>query len=123
MKISVTERLSLGKELSELMSAQKSATAVQRVTIGVRIVEGMMKLGLGSSNNPAQQQEEEEVQPAAKETPKIVADFLSGAFTKSSQMEFIDVLRGISQYIGEFLTLDQAKEQTVNWVSANGYAA
>lgn len=122
MKISVTERLSLGKELSELMSAQKSATAVQRVTIGVRIVEVMMKLGLGSSDNPAQQQGEE-VQPAAQETPKIVADFLSGAFTKSSQMEFIDALRGISQYIGEFLTLDQAKEQTVNWVSANGYAA
>lgn len=37
-------------------------------------------------------------------------------------MEFIDALRGISNYVGEFLTLEQAKEQTISWVKANGYA-
>ncbi|EHD2947048.1 hypothetical protein JRT62_005034, partial [Escherichia coli] len=60
--------------------------------------------------------------PVADEVPKIVTDFLGGVFTKSTQMEFIDALRGISNYVGEFLTLEQAKEQTIGWVKANGYA-
>ncbi|MEY9081543.1 hypothetical protein [Escherichia coli] len=48
MTISVLDRLKLGKELSDLMQAQKTAPVLQRVTIGKQIVDVMLKLGLGN---------------------------------------------------------------------------
>lgn len=121
MTISVLDRLKLGKELSDLMQAQKTAPVLQRVTIGKQIVDVMLKLGLGTAAQPAAEPQQQ-ADPVVDEVPKIVTDFLSGVFTKSTQMEFIDALRGISNYVGEFLTLEQAKEQTISWVKANGYA-
>ena len=121
MTISVLDRLKLGKELSDLMQAQKTAPVLQRVTIGKQIVEVMLKLGLGTAALPAAEPQQQ-TDPVLDEVPKIVTDFLGGVFTKSTQMEFIDALRGISNYVGEFLTLEQAKEQTISWVKANGYA-
>ncbi|EHL1360732.1 hypothetical protein A2F90_004520 [Escherichia coli] len=121
MTISVLDRLKLGKELSDLMQAQKTAPVLQRVTIGKLIVDVMLKLGLGTAAQPAAEPQQQ-ADPVVDEVPKIVTDFLGGVFTKSTQMEFIDALRGISNYVGEFLTLEQAKEQTISWVKANGYA-
>ncbi|EAA2181633.1 hypothetical protein BMB69_004178 [Shigella flexneri] len=121
MTISVLDRLKLGKELSDLMQAQKTAPVLQRVTIGKQIVDVMLKLGLGTAAQPAAEPQQQ-TNPVVDEVPKIVTDFLGGVFTKSTQMEFIDALRGISNYVGEFLTLEQAKEQTISWVKANGYA-
>ncbi|EKE7681818.1 hypothetical protein OWX75_002291 [Escherichia coli] len=121
MTISVLDRLKLGKELSDLMQAQKTAPVLQRVTIGKQIVDVMLKLGLGTAEQPAAEPQQQ-ADPVVDEVPKIVTDFLGGVFTKSTQMEFIDALRGISNYVGEFLTLEQAKEQTISWVKANGYA-
>ncbi|HHZ0840321.1 TPA: hypothetical protein ACV8GC_002739 [Escherichia coli] len=121
MTISVLDRLKLGKELSDLMQAQKNAPVLQRVTIGKQIVDVMLKLGLGTAAQPAAEPQQQ-TDPVVDEVPKIVTDFLGGVFTKSTQMEFIDALRGISNYVGEFLTLEQAKEQTISWVKANGYA-
>ncbi|EON2642780.1 hypothetical protein ACNDBA_004628 [Escherichia coli] len=121
MTISVLDRLKLGKELSDLMQAQKTAPVLQRVTIGKQIVDVMLKLGLGTAAQPAAEPQQQ-ADPVVDEVPKIVTDFLGGVFTKSTQMEFIDALRGISNYVGEFLTLEQAKEQTISWVKASGYA-
>ncbi|EFF2449489.1 TPA: hypothetical protein HIB44_003858 [Escherichia coli] len=121
MTISVLDRLKLGKELSDLMQAQKTAPVLQRVAIGKQIVDVMLKLGLGTAAQPAAEPQQQ-ADPVVDEVPKIVTDFLGGVFTKSTQMEFIDALRGISNYVGEFLTLEQAKEQTISWVKANGYA-
>lgn len=123
MTISVLDRLKLGKELSDLMQAQKTAPVLQRVAIGKQIVDLMLKLGLGTAAQPmSEPQPQPQSDPVADEVPKIVTDFLGGVFTKSTQMEFIDALRGISNYVGEFLTLEQSKEQTISWVKANGYA-
>ncbi|EAV2587351.1 hypothetical protein AXT81_24685 [Salmonella enterica subsp. enterica] len=123
MTISVLDRLKLGKELSDLMQAQKTAPVLQRVAFGKQIVDLMLKLGLGTAAQPmSEPQPQPQSDPVADEVPKIVTDFLGGVFTKSTQMEFIDALRGISNYVGEFLTLEQAKEQTISWVKANGYA-
>ena len=123
MTISVLDRLKLGKELSDLMQAQKTAPVLQRVAIGKQIVDLMLKLGLGTAAQPmSEPQPQPQSDPVADEVPKIVTDFLGGVFTKSTQMEFIDALRGISNYVGEFLTLEQDKEQTISWVKANGYA-
>lgn len=47
MTISVLDRLKLGKELSDLMQAQKTAPVLQRVTIGKQIVDVMLKLEHG----------------------------------------------------------------------------
>ena len=121
MTISVLVRLKIGNELSDLMQAQKTAPVLQRVTIGKQIVDVMLKLGLGTAAQPAAEPQQQ-TDPVVDEVPKIVTDFLGGVFTKSTQMEFIDALRGISNYVGEFLTLEQAKEQTISWVKANGYA-
>ncbi|EJK3611659.1 hypothetical protein NLA20_004867, partial [Escherichia coli] len=99
------------------------APVLQRVAIGKQIVDLMLKLGLGTAAQPmSEPQPQPQSDPVADEVPKIVTDFLGGVFTKSTQMEFIDALRGISNYVGEFLTLEQAKEQTISWVKANGYA-
>lgn len=122
MALSIMERLTLGKELSGLMQDQKSASVMQRMTIGKQIVEVMIKLGLGAAAEPAPElATSPELPPESEDVPQVVKDFLMGMFTKVSQMEFIDTLRAIAEYVGQHLTLDQAKEQTALWVSQNGY--
>jgi len=122
MALSIMERLALGKELSGLMQEQKSASVMQRMTIGKQIVEVMIKLGLGVAAEPAPVVvTPPELPPETEDVPQIVKDFLAGAFKKVSQMEFIDTLRAIAEFVGQHLTLDQAKEQTALWVSQNGY--
>ncbi|RTM58807.1 hypothetical protein EKO17_21210 [Enterobacter hormaechei subsp. xiangfangensis] len=122
MALSIMERLALGKELSGLMQEQKSASVMQRMTIGKHIVEVMIKLGLGAAAEPRPEEVlAPELPPEPEDAPQVVKDFLAGVFTKVSQMEFIDTLRAIAEYIGQHLTLDQAKEQTALWVAQNGY--
>ncbi|MCC2917657.1 hypothetical protein [Enterobacter hormaechei] len=122
MALSIMERLALGKELSGLMQEQKSASVMQRMTIGKHIVEVMIKLGLGAAAEPRPEEVPAPELPLEPEdAPQVVKDFLAGVFTKVSQMEFIDTLRAIAEYIGQHLTLDQAKEQTALWVAQNGY--
>lgn len=118
MAVSIMERLTLGKELSGLMQEQKNASVLQRMTIGKQIVEVMLKLGLGTAAESVT-----EPMPMPEETPQVVKDFLNGAFSKIPQMEFIDKLRDISEYVGRFLTLENAKEQTIDWVTINGYSS
>ncbi|UAN43375.1 hypothetical protein KGP24_24120 (plasmid) [Enterobacter sp. JBIWA008] len=122
MALSIMERLALGKELSGLMQEQKSASVMQRMTIGKHIVEVMIKLGLGAAAEPRSEEvPAPKLPPEPEDAPRVVKDFLAGVFTKVSQMEFIDTLRAIAEYIGQHLTLDQAKEQTALWVAQNGY--
>ncbi|HEW9972614.1 TPA: hypothetical protein VGT10_004711 [Enterobacter cloacae] len=122
MALSIMERLALGKELSGLMQEQKSASVMQRMTIGKHIVEVMIKLGLGAAAEPRSEEvPAPKLPPEPEDAPRVVKDFLAGVFTKVSQMEFIDTLRSIAEYIGQHLTLDQAKEQTALWVAQNGY--
>ncbi len=87
MTISVLDRLKLGKELSDLMQAQKTAPVLQRVAIGKQIVDLMLKLGLGAAAQPiSEPQPHPQSDPVADEVPKIVTDFLGGVFTKSTQL-------------------------------------
>ncbi|STO98915.1 Uncharacterised protein [Escherichia coli] len=51
MTISVLDRLKLGKELSDLMQAQKTAPVLQRVTIGKQIVDVMLNWAWGLPRN------------------------------------------------------------------------
>ena len=123
MALSIMERLALGKELSRLMQEQKSASVMQRMTIGKQIVEVMIKLGLGAAAEPRPEEvPAPELPPEPEDAPQVVKDFLAGVFTKVPQLEFIDTLRAIAEYVGQHLTLDQAKEQTALWVAQNGYA-
>lgn len=76
MTISVLDRLKLGKELSDLMQAQKTAPVLQRVAIGKQIVDLMLKLGLGTAAQPmSEPQPQPQSDPVADEVPKIVTDF------------------------------------------------
>lgn len=120
MTISIMDRLALGKELSELMLEQKTAAVLRRVALGKQILEVMLKLGLGAASQPGPVPEPEQQPQPTEETPQVVKDFLAGAFVALSQMEFIDKLREISEFVGTYLTLDQAKEQTVSWVEKAG---
>lgn len=74
MTISVLDRLKLGKELSDLMQAQKTAPVLQRVTIGKQIVDVMLKLGTGTAAQPAAEPQQQ-TDPVVDEVPKIVTDF------------------------------------------------
>ena len=123
MSVSIMERLSLGKQLSGLMQEQKTASVLQRMTIGKQIVEVMLKLGLGATPTTIPEPvQEPTTPPPSEDTPQVVKDFLAGKFSKIPQMEFIDTLRDISEHVGRFLTLEDAKEQTAVWVKDNGYS-
>jgi hypothetical protein len=121
MAVSVLERITLGKELSSLMQEQKTAPVLQRISIGKQIVEVMLKLGLGVTASDSPDPVPDPL--PTEDFPDVVKAFLAGDFVNLPQMEFIDKLRDISGYVGQYLTLDQAKEQTINWVTQNGYAA
>lgn len=121
MSLSAIQKLTLGQELSQLMQEAKSAPGLRRLEIGKKIVEVMMQLGFGVTTPEPVPEPGPSPDPVAPKVPEVVTEFLSGAFVNASQMDFIDKLRAISGYVGEFLTLDQAKEQTVNWVATNGY--
>jgi hypothetical protein len=55
--------------------------------------------------------------------PEVVTEFLAGKFTSQAQLDFVETLRRVGDYIGVYLELDDARKQTASWIAASGLAA
>lgn len=111
MTLSALERLDLNDRLDELMVQATTAKGLDLLDLNDEIDAILVKLGYGA-----------EAIPAEENTPSIVKDFLSGKFVKQAQMDFVDTLRQVGEYLNEFLTLDDMKGQANAWVAQNDYA-
>ncbi|EJY4260041.1 ddrA (plasmid) [Citrobacter freundii] len=114
MNLSALERLDLNDRLDELMVQATTAKGLDLLDLNDEIDAILVKLGYGTESIPAD--------PAEDNTPSIVKDFLSGKFVKQAQMDFVDTLRQVGEYLNEFLTLDDMKGQANAWVAQNDYA-
>jgi hypothetical protein len=111
MNLSALERLDLNDRLDELMVQATTAKGLDLLDLNDEIDAILVKLGYGTESIPAEDN-----------TPSIVKDFLSGKFVKQAQMDFVDTLRQVGEYLNEFLTLDDMKGQAKAWVAQNDYA-
>ncbi|HCB1727319.1 TPA: ddrA [Citrobacter freundii] len=114
MNLSALERLDLNDRLDELMVQATTAKGLDLLDLNDEIDAILVKLGYGTESIPAD--------PSEDNTPSIVKDFLSGKFVKQAQMDFVDTLRQVGEYLNEFLTLDDMKGQANAWVAQNDYA-
>lgn len=139
------QRIGLASKLPVLLKQQQDAKGIQRLSVGTQIAQIMKQLGMTGSvpdvpetppaqqlpatdttettpapANPDQAPAEAAPQPVP-EAPDIVTEFLAGAYKTAKPADLVATLKGIAQYVGQFLTLDQAKEQCEAWYTAGGY--
>jgi hypothetical protein len=115
MTLSALERLDLTDKLDELMVSAMSANGLDLLDLNDEIDRVMEQLGYGVAAAEA-------VPDSPVVIPQIVADFLAGAFVKQSHTAFLDTLRNLSEFVGQFISLDQVKEQSENWVEDSGFS-
>ncbi|MGC0875063.1 ddrA [Pantoea agglomerans] len=130
MTLSALEKLDLADQLDDLILKAPTVKGLDLLDLNDQMEEIMLKLGYGAGGAPAQTAPAPalpvaEDEPAKEEqpTPEIVADFLAGKFTRQSQLDFVETLRQVGDYIGLYLDLDDAKQQTASWIAASGLAA
>lgn len=114
MTLSALERLDLSDRLDDLMVSAMSANGLDLLDINDEIDLVMEQLGYGAAAG-------EPVPDSPAVIPPIVTDFLAGVFTKQSHSAFLDTLRNLSEFVGQFLSLDQVKEQSESWISDSGF--
>ena len=91
----------------------------------------MLQLGYGAAPAPASSEPapaprtEPQPEPVKEDrpVPEVVTDFLAGKFTSQAQLDFVETLRRVGDYIGVYLELDDARKQTASWIAASGLAA
>lgn len=130
--LSALERLDLTDRLDELMVRVSTAYGVDLLDLNDEIDSVMEKLGYGTvetapdipepESDPEPPVSPEPVPEEVQVIPSIVTEFLAGSFTHQSQSGFLDTLRSLSEYVGQFLSLDQVKEQSEKWVTGSGYS-
>lgn len=117
MNLSALERLDLNDRLDELMVQATTAKGLDLLDLNDEIDAILVKLGYGAEASP-----DEGTDDAKENAPSIVKDFLSGKFVTQAQMDFVDTLRQVGEYLNEFLTLDDMKGQANAWATQNEYA-
>lgn len=124
MTLSALEKLDLADQLDELIIKAPTVKGLDLLDLNDQMEEIMLKLGYGASAAPPQPATSEP-EPVKEDqpTPEIVADFLAGKFTQQAQMDFVETLRKVGDYIGVYLELEDAKKQTADWIAASGLAA
>lgn len=134
MTLSALEKLDLADQLDELITKAPTVKGLDLLDLNDQMEEIMLKLGYGAAAAPPPAAplvpEPEPVSTSAPEpaqenqpTPEFVADFLAGKFTNQAQLDFVETLRKVGDYIGVYLELDDAKQQTASWIAASGLAA
>lgn len=115
MTLSALERLDLSDKLDELMVSAASANGLALLDLNDEIEQVMQQLGYGAAAA-------EPLPDSPAAVPQLVTDFLAGAFIKQSHSAFLETLRNLSEFVGQFLTLDEVKEQSENWIADSGFA-
>ena len=135
MTLTALEKLDLADQLDELIIKAPTVKGLDLLDLNDQMEAIMLQLGYGAAPAPATSAPDPVPEPApapapqpdpAKEdqlVPEVVKDFLAGKFTQQAQLDFVETLRKVGDYIGIYLALDDAKEQTASWIAASGLAA
>lgn len=137
MTLTALEKLDLADQLDELIIKAPTVKGLDLLDLNDQMEAIMLQLGYGAAPAPATSAPDPVPEPApapapepqpdpVKEdqpVPEVVKDFLAGKFTQQAQLDFVETLRKVGDYIGIYLALDDAKEQTASWIAASGLAA
>ena len=129
MMLTALEKLDLADQLDELIIKAPTVKGLDLLDLNDQMEAIMLQLGYGAAPAPATSAPDPVPEPQpdpVKEdqpVPEVVKDFLAGKFTHQAQLDFVETLRKVGDYIGVYLALDDAKEQTASWIAASGLAA
>ncbi|MDU4129518.1 MULTISPECIES: ddrA [Pantoea] len=131
MSLTVLQKLDLADQLDELIIKAPTVKGLDLLDLNDQMETIMLQLGYGAAPAPATSEPAPapvtEPQPdSLKEdqpVPEVVTDFLAGKFTSQAQLDFVETLRRVGDYIGVYLELDDARQQTASWIAASGLAA
>nr|WP_314431653.1 ddrA [uncultured Pantoea sp.] len=131
MMLTALEKLDLADQLDELIIKAPTVKGLDLLDLNDQMEAIMLQLGYGAAPAPATSasdpapEPEPQPEPVKEDqpVPDVVKDFLAGKFTHQAQLDFVETLRKVGDYIGVYLALDDAKEQTASWIAASGLAA
>ena len=131
MSLTALQKLDLADQLDELIIKAPTVKGLDLLDLNDQMESIMLQLGYGSAPAPATSEPAPapvtEPQPdSVKEdqpVPEMVTDFLAGKFTSQAQLDFVETLRRVGDYIGVYLELDDVRQQTASWIAASGLAA
>jgi len=131
MSLTALQKLDLADQLDELIIKAPTVKGLDLLDLNDQMETIMLQLGYGAAPAPATSEPAPapvtEPQPdSVKEdqpVPEVVTDFLAGKFTSQAQLDFVETLRRVGDYIGVYLELDDARQQTASWIAASGLAA
>lgn len=131
MTLTALQKLDLADQLDELIVKAPTVKGLDLLDLNDQMEAIMLQLGYGAAPAhatsdpvpaPAPEQQPEPVKED-QPVPEVVTDFLAGKFMHQAQLDFVETLRRVGDYIGVYLELDDAKEQTASWIAASGLAA
>lgn len=133
MTLTALEKLDLADQLDYLITKAPTVKGLDLLDLNDQMEVIMLKLGYGAPAAPPEPVAAMEAEPSAtstpaavpenQPTPEIVTDFLAGKFTNQAQLDFVETLRQVGDYIGVYLELEDARQQTARWIDASGLAA
>lgn len=139
MSLTALQKLDLADQLDELIIKAPTVKGLDLLDLNDQMEAIMLQLGYGAAPAPATSAPDPVPEPApllipepepqpepVKEdqpVPEVVTDFLAGKFTSQAQLDFVETLRRVGDYIGVYLELDDARQQTASWIAASGLAA
>lgn len=129
MSLTALQKLDLADQLDELIIKAPTVKRLDLLDLNDQMEAIMLQLGYGAAPAPASSEPAPGTEPQpepvkeAQPVPEVVTDFLAGKFTSQAQLDFVETLRRVGDYIGVYLELDDARKQTASWIAASGLAA
>lgn len=131
MSLTALQKLDLADQLDELIIKAPTVKGLDLLDLNDQMEVIMLQLGYGAAPAPASSEPapaprtEPQPEPVKEDqpVPEVVTDFLAGKFTSQAQLDFVETLRRVGDYIGVYLELDDARKQTASWIAASGLAA
>jgi len=131
MTLTALQKLDLADQLDELIIKAPTVKGLDLLDLNDQMEAIMLQLGYGAAAAPATSEPapapvtEPQPEPVKEDqpVPEVVTDFLAGKFTSQAQLDFVETLRRVGDYIGIYLELDDARQQTASWIAASGLAA
>ncbi|QGF29538.1 ddrA (plasmid) [Pantoea eucalypti] len=131
MTLTALQKLDLADQLDELIIKAPTVKGLDLLDLNDQMEAIMLQLGYGVAPAPATSEPapatvtEPQPEPVKEDqpVPEVVTDFLAGKFISQAQLDFVETLRRVGDYIGVYLELDDARQQTASWIAASGLAA
>jgi len=131
MTLTALQKLDLADQLDELIIKAPTVKGLDLLDLNDQMEAIMLQLGYGAAPVPPTSEPapapvtEPELEPVKEDqpVPEVVTDFLASKFTSQAQLDFVETLRRVGDYIGVYLELDDARKQTASWIAASGLSA